>query len=313
MTLNELYSTPTSNDFALLSQVPSFSNWKEIQCLHGGFSADKKYRVQTTDGQNLLVRISDFSTYEQKHRQFQLMKKLNEKNLNIPHAIDFSVLDSSHVCTILSWVEGNDAREEIVKLSEQDQIRLGHEAGRILREIHQVPIEQSFNWSEFFTAKIHRKIEKAKASAQSIPKLDRIIEFVETSLPLMKNRKLNIEHGDYHLGNMVIHEGHLGIVDFDRIDIADGYDDFKPFCWNVLVSPLFASALIDGYFEFRIPDDFFPLLALYAAEALLGAITWAAHFGVEQNDIMMDVHIKTLSWFDDFNRVIPSWYVSTSK
>src|SRR5690554_6936426 len=66
----------------------------------------------------------------------------------------------------------------------------------------------------------------------------------------------------------------LGIIDFDKMDIADPIDDFKPFVSNVKKSTAFETGLIDGYHNNNVPESFFQVLALYAAESCIGLIPW---------------------------------------
>ena len=107
---------------------------------------------------------------------------------------------------------------------------------------------------------------------------------------------------------MVIDEDKIGIVDFDKLGENDKYDDFKPFCWNVLRSPMFQNGLINGYFNNKVPDDFFYKLSVYAAESLISHLPWAIKFGEEEIKIATDIYYKMLEWYKDFTITIPTWY-----
>jgi aminoglycoside phosphotransferase (APT) family kinase protein len=122
------------------------------------------------------------------------------------------------------------------------------------------------------------------------------------------NRPQTLCHGDFHLGNMLLHENKLSVIDFDKLSYADPYDEFKPFCWNVEASPYFETGLINGYFNNNIPSDFFPILALYAAESLISHLPWATKFGDEEIKTALKVYNDVLSYYDNFTRVMPSWY-----
>ncbi|MGD9887420.1 MAG: phosphotransferase, partial [Bacilli bacterium] len=117
-----------------------------------------------------------------------------------------------------------------------------------------------------------------------------------------------VNHGDFHIGNMIINNGHIGIIDFDKNEIADPYDDFKPFCWNVFASPYFETGLINGYFNKQIPENFFPILAVYAAESLISHLPWAIRFGEEEMKVAYQVMDAVFEWYDGFNRLVPTWY-----
>ena len=57
----------------------------------------------------------------------------------------------------------------------------------------------------------------------------------------------------------------LKIIDFDRYDYGDPWEDMKSITWDVQMSPLFASGRIDGYFDGAVQLDFWRLLSLYIA------------------------------------------------
>lgn len=43
----------------------------------------------------------------------------------------------------------------------------------------------------------------------------------------MIKKSISYQHGDYHLGNMIVNNGHIGIIDFDKFATSDPMDDFK--------------------------------------------------------------------------------------
>ena len=107
---------------------------------------------------------------------------------------------------------------------------------------------------------------------------------------------------------MIVNCGKIGIIDFDKCGVADPYDEFKPFCWNVLASDFFETGLINGYFDNVIPQDFFPVLAIYAAESLISHLPWAATFGETEIKVAFDIFHRVFKWYDDFNLIVPTWY-----
>ena len=49
------------------------------------------------------------------------------------------------------------------------------------------------------------------------------------------------------MGNMIIdREGKLCIIDFNRCDYGDPWEDFKRIVWNAQKVPRFASGMISG-------------------------------------------------------------------
>ena len=137
---------------------------------------------------------------------------------------------------------------------------------------------------------------------------EKILEYYTGHYEIMKERPSVLCHGDYHLGNMVVDNGRLGIIDFDKTGPADPYDDLKPAFWSAAVNEYFETGLINGYFEGRIPDDFWPILKFYTAESIISHLPWAKTFGSEEVRTALDEAERQLQWYGDFELEIPTWY-----
>ena len=88
-------------------------------------------------------------------------------------------------------------------------------------------------------------------------------EYIAANRHLLKNRPHCWQHGDYHIGNMMLdRNGKLQIIDFDRSDFGDPWEEFNRIVWCAQKSPLFASGMVNGYFDGSVPMEFWRLLAL---------------------------------------------------
>ena len=98
------------------------------------------------------------------------------------------------------------------------------------------------------------------------------------------------------------------MIDFDKNGVADPYDDLKPFCWNVMASEHFETGLIDGYFDGRIPSDFWPILKFYTAESLISHLPWSVSYGEKEIKPAKTVADLQMKWYDGFELDVPTWY-----
>ena len=48
-----------------MKDIPNSDAFMKIELIHKGWSGDKKYYIETIDGERLLLRISDISFYEE--------------------------------------------------------------------------------------------------------------------------------------------------------------------------------------------------------------------------------------------------------
>ena len=117
------------------------------------------------------------------------------------------------------------------------------------------------------------------------------------------------QHGDYHIGNMMIdRNGQLHVIDFNRNDYGDPWEEFNRIVWCAQKSPLFASGMVNGYFDDNVPMEFWRLLALYISSNTLSSVYWAIPFGQDEVNTMLNQAKEVLSWYDNMRNPVPTWY-----
>ena len=107
---------------------------------------------------------------------------------------------------------------------------------------------------------------------------------------------------------MIDQKGVLTIIDFDRDDFGDPWEEFNRIVWCAQASPAFASGMVDGYFESGVPIEFWKLLALYICCNTLSSLPWAIPFGENEINTMRVQAEQVLKWYDNMLTPVPSWY-----
>lgn len=279
-----------------------------------GWSDDKKYCVTDQNQQKYFLRVSDKEKLDSKKFEFDIMEKV--ASLGVPMCKPISIeLCDDEVHSLHEWIDGKDAREAILTVSKEQQYTYGVEAGSILRKIHSLPVTEVYeDWEIFFNRKIDDKISKYKECPVQYESGHVFIDFLNENRELLKNRPQVLQHGDYHIGNFMIGEDReIYVIDFDRFDVGDPWEEFNRIVWSAQVSPAFASGMIDGYFDDKVPDLFWKLLAVYILSNLIGALPWAIPYGEEEVSVMQNQAKKILEWYDDMKQIIPSWYLIDKK
>jgi len=213
--------------------------------------------------------------------------------------------------SIQSWIDGEDAEEKIMAMNCEAQYRYGTDAGRILAKIHTIPApEDAPDWEARFNAKIDRKIAMYQSCALKYEYGDvAFLEYIVQNRHLLKNRPQSFQHGDYHIGNMMIDpNGVLTIIDFEKQDVGDPWEEFNRIVWCAQAAPAFASGMVDGYFDGNVPMEFWKLLALYICSNTLGSLPWAIPFGEGEIQVMRKQAAQVLEWYNGMTNVVPTWY-----
>ena len=286
-----------------------------------GWAGDKKYKITAADGTKYLLRITPKETsgsldddslgrreYTKQQHMFQIQQSVAALGVPMCRPVACGRCEQGFY-NIQTWVEGRDAEEVIPLLSDAEQYACGLEAGRILKVIHSVPApEEQPDWETRFNAKMDRKIQMYHQCSLKFDGADDLIAYIEANRSLLKGRPQCFQHGDYHIGNMMIEKDKLVIIDFDRYDFGDPWEEFNRIVWCAQCSPLFASGMVNGYFDGDVPMEFWKLLALYISSNMLSSVAWAVSFGEEEIQTMRKQAQDVLNWYDHMKNPVPSWY-----
>ena len=287
------------------------TEWKSIELVDKGWSDDKKYKVLTNNNEELLLKVSDISKYTSKRAEFEVIKSLENKKILMPKAIDIGVWQEKEIVyTVYTWLSGEDAEGKIKQFSSEMQYELGLTAGMYLKEIHSISAPDSVeSWEIRFNRKIDTKIRRYKECGIEFFGAEKMINYLNNNRDLLINRPQCLQHGDYHINNMIITpENKLGIIDFNRFDYGDPWEEFNRIVWCAQASTEFASGYINGYFNDDVPADFFKLMLLYICSNSLSSVYWAVPFGREQVDIMLNQIREIQQWYNGLENYIPNWY-----
>lgn len=285
------------------------TDYKEVVKIEKGWSHEQKYKVTAEDGTHYLLRITPIEQYEWKKAEFENMQMISAMGIPMCQPIEFGTCDEG-VYSLQSWIEGKDVEEMLPSISEEKVYAYGYEAGEILKKLHLIEAPEGVcEWESFFNQKMNRKIENYQNCPLKYENGDAFITYIEANRHLLKNRPVTYQHGDFHTGNMMIDtDGKLIIIDFNRNEFGDPWEEFNRIVWCAQSAPSFAKGMVNGYFDSDVPMEFWDLLALYISSNALSSLPWAIPFGKDEIDVMIKLAEDILSWYDGMNRTVPTWY-----
>jgi serine/threonine-protein kinase len=295
-----------------LHGIPGFETYVKVEPVDKGWSGDKKYRAETADGRRMLLRVAGSSLYDRKKTEHEMMRKAAELGVPMCLPVEFGAC-AEGVYSLHSWIDGEMLEDVLPLLSEPEQYILGIKSGEVLRKIHAIPApEDQEGWAARFNRKTDHKIKAYRECGLRFDGDGYVVNYIEKNRPLLENRPQCFQHGDYHVGNMMMENGEIKIIDFDRHDFGDPWEEFNRVVWSAALSPHFATGQLRGYFGGEPPIEFFRLLAFYISSNTLSSIYWAAS---DQSDLdtMMKQSQDVLRWFDNMTNPVPTWYLSGSE
>ena len=293
--------------------IKSSNDWVGVEPIKKGWSSDKKYLVTTESGELLLLRISDIEQYEEKKKEYEIIKKYSILGINMSKPKEFGICnEGKNVYMLLSWLKGIDLECVLPKLSIEEQYLLGRQAGDILRKIHSIKVDEK---DIPHTNKKQKKLLQLSRYEQSkvrIPGDQIAINYVKENINQIWKKPPVYMHGDFHPGNLIyMDNGTIGVIDFNRWEVGDPYEEFyKLDSFGVELSIPYCIGQIDAYFEDNIPKEFWKANAVYVAHTSLFSITWAEQFGQKDIEGMVRRANKAFENYDDFTKIIPKWYTN---
>lgn len=287
-----------------------FDKILESYPINKGWSDDKKYCVTTTDGEKYLLRISKIGRLEFRKALFNVLDKVAALDIPMCKLIEWGISDRG-IYALHTWIDGEDAQEIVPTFTLHEQYKMGICAGEILHKIHSLAApDAQKDWFTRFNHKTDVKIQKYLSCGMRFYGDEHILEYIQNNRDLLKNRPQCFQHGDYHIGNMMIQKGKLIIIDFDRFDYGDPFEEFNRIVWCAQCSPNFASGILKGYFGEEPPAIFWRLIAFYISSNMLSSIYWSIPFGQHEINTMINQAKDILTWYNNMQSVIPTWYIS---
>lgn len=292
--------------------LPHQSKWDSIEFIDKGWSSDKKFKVQQNND-FFLIREFPLESFTEKEKEFKFIQKVY-KEVSCSQPIEYGkIVNEELAYMILSFVEGVDLESVLPKLSLEEQYRLGFLAGNMLRKIHDIPIEEKVDRKHILERVINKKLNQLERTLEKnyqLPNQAEVVAFVKDNIHLIKKQNIVYQHGDYHPGNMIYTaDKTISIIDFNRIDIGDPYEEFlKIASFTVESSAYFSRGQINGYFENSVPKDFWLILKIYSFHTALFSILWAETFGPKEVEGMVKRYDRIYEDYKNSNSLKPRWY-----
>ena len=190
-----------------------FTRLEEVRA---GWSGDRKYHAWDDGGQEFFLRLSQPEKWENAQSAFALQEKAFQLGLPVSEPIELAQ-EEGQVRFVERWLSGQMAEDALPALPQEEQYRLGREAGEILRALHTIPAPaEAEDWESRFNRKMERKIQLYRECPFQYENGEAFIRYMEENRGLLRGRPQCMQHGDYHTGNMMLCGGKLFVIDFDR-------------------------------------------------------------------------------------------------
>lgn len=293
-----------------MKDIRNFDIFVKTEPIHKGWSGDRKYYLETKDGERFLLRVSDISSYETKQHEFEIMKKMSAAGIKMSLPISFGICEEGKsVYLLLSWCDGEEAKEALYHLSDAEQYVFGRKAANVLKQMEAIDYKPpSQEWFQTYQGRVAHYIELYRRCGYTFDGDDVIISFLRTQRHCIGARPTALMHEDFQTDNMVISsDGELYMIDFQMCGETDPYLVMTGAGVSAMYSVPFAMGQIDGYFGKTVPEDFWQKYRYYMLAEMLYAFTVGVKMEEEREETlhMFDNEIKRIKYQGS---PIPMWY-----
>lgn len=295
----------------LAKQIPIIGDFRDIVQIKKGFSSDEKYLVHY-DNHKVLLRLFELAEIESKKTEYSILKTMQDYNVTCSRPISIGELENQGYM-ITTYIEGKDAEEEIQNYSDLEQFNIGMRAGEELRKMHQYAAPTHVtSWYSRKVEKHKRYIDAYKECSVKVKNDQKIMDFIDQNIHLMKHRPNLFQHDDFHVGNIIVNNKEFsGVIDFNRYDWGDPIHEFlKIGIFSREVSIPFSKGQIRGYFNNTEPDEYFwRLYSLYLAMCVFSTVVWTLKTIPDDMNNMLEKVYMFLEDHDYFSKLKPEWYI----
>ena len=284
-----------------MKDIRNFDIFVKTEPIHKGWSGDRKYYLETKDGERFLLRVSDISSYETKQHEFEIMKKMSAAGIKMSLPISFGICEEGKsVYLLLSWCDGEEAKEALYHLSDAEQYVFGRKAANVLKQMEAIDYKPpSQEWFQTYQGRVAHYIELYRRCGYTFDGDDVIISFLRTQRHCIGERPTALMHEDFQTDNMVISsDGELYMIDFQMCGETDPYLVMTGAGVSAMYSVPFAMGQIDGYFGKTVPEDFWQKYRYYMLAEMLYAFTVGVKMEEEREETlhMFDNEIKRIKY-----------------
>jgi len=274
-----------------------------------GWSKVIKYRVETSDGRRLFLRISDINEYDQKKAECEKLEQATVLGIDAPIPVSFGLCNKGkNVYQLFTWCDGKDALSYLPYIKPKEQYSLGVKTGLTIQKLHTLPAPKNTeSWGIWFRREMHKQIDFYNTHTEKSTEGDILVKYQLDNQNLLDGRPITFIHGDCNLSNiMITPDNEISLIDFSS-DYGDPWWEFDSGSWGKEPIGPFVSGIFDGYFYGEPPEIFFKVFAFYGAYCALTALC----AGISEGDEDGAKHPKMfLSWYENMQNLVPVWYIA---
>ena len=214
--------------------IPNGDSWTHSLEITYGWSGEQKYQIKRTDGGDMLLRILTPEQYAPQQDGIKFLLECDEISSLVPKLYAYGKTnDGENYYLLLEFIYGENGMRVISNYSDQEQYDLGVIMGKEIKKIHLQTEEKLYPAeSKKFKEKTQKFIDYYLSHKAEFKFLGNIDDLISSFMQTVEKRPMVMLHNDFHLGNMIIDEDRIYLIDFNRACLQDRFKEFDAIAWS---------------------------------------------------------------------------------
>lgn len=308
-----------------LGDLPNFNTWQEMRLVQEENNNRWLFFIRDSNNLKLALYIFVKHSYDYFYRVKQFQDHINIFMSKLPYfesrknpVIDFGLLNcGKYVYFLMPWQHDCVLSSKIKEMSVQSALKPALCIASYLKAIENISSTDSLrsykeiqiDWSKKIDRRIKTLFNKIKYINVDIAAIEHFTKFYEEKKHILQNRKINIYYNNFVPENWYYQMDET--VSIPLIFDWESGDVWYTLC--KLLSEIYpanenlAVFLIDAYFNFEVPKDFFPCLAIYNMLELFDQLVSSEESQKQRKQIIASIR-ELDHMFSKFTLDYPAWY-----
>ncbi|MDN5315015.1 MAG: hypothetical protein PWP10_3765 [Clostridiales bacterium] len=307
--------------------IPGFAHWREMRLIRRRSKHDLLFYIREDGGSELALRIMAEHSYDYYCSCFHFQKQINRQLKNDDSIVSddgyelrFGVCGKSQVVYFLMcWQHDRCFNEIVHNLSFHDKIRPAAAAAAHLKAVEKiVPREGLVRFSDSDEDKWFKHIEKRYKMVRShlkyynrdIAAFSHFEQYYQTNKHLLSGRSLAVCYKSFCPGSWYYQtDGTVRVPLITEWIRGDSWYSLNRLFTDIHTSSEdLAVLLVDSYFDFDPPEEFFACCVIYSMLQLLEELVCQLQSGNTEAQPLLR-RIRAIDrMFGRFTVMVPQWY-----
>lgn len=294
--------------------IPESQDWVSADRITFGWSGEQKYQIKQKNGNDLLLRILTPEQYQSQENAINFLLECNQISKHIPKLYSYGETKSTeYYYLLLDYIKGQNGMSVIRNYTNDQQYNLGIIMGKEIKKLHKryeaKPIPDE---TKNFIEKTQKCLDYFVSHKNEFNFMNNTDIEIQQFLTKINNRPLVMTHNDFHLGNMIIDNNNIFLIDFNRSCYQDRFREFDSIGWSAKYSLEFATGILDAYLENENKDEFFAFFKGYISIWQIQMLYFIQDEDEEEKKEVLDLVKFVNTWFTE-DPHIPNWYREKSR